>query len=452
MIIEIVSTGDEVITGMIDDTNATFLSHELIQMGLQVDRRHTVGDKLEDLTNLFKEIADRKTICIVTGGLGPTNDDYTSQAIANVANVPLELNEQWLEQMNNWFKIRERKMAHTNYKQAMVPKGSLIINNPIGTACGFLLKIKQAIFIFAPGVPKELKAMWETSIKEIVLSCTKSTVPRTHFIRLFLMGIAESNLAAIVEKVQLPESITIGDRAIYPFIELKIIGHNASDQDMLVVLQQLMEKISCYFVCKDKYTLIEKLSTKQIVAKEINALDGICHGWFLIKLQEIFNNFGVCTLLNYKEQKDHDQYIKEAENILESIYNQNIITLLPYKNTNKEDFIKGLEKTKTFMQGAFEIDLSDQTLIDKYKYQYQLKFDFDYTKSQITHNIKANLVLALTEPINSKEIYARNRDFVASLCCVEIYKFLVQERLVIPENCLLSLLDYQDTIKDYSNK
>lgn len=444
MIIEIVSTGDEVITGMIDDTNATFLSHELIQMGLQVNRRHTVGDNLDDLINLFTDIAQRKTICLVTGGLGPTNDDYTSQAISKVANAPLELNDQWVEQMTKWFQIRGRAMADTNLKQAMVPKGSLIINNPIGTACGFLIKINQALFIFAPGVPKELKAMWETSIKEIVLSCTKTNVPRTHFIRIFLMGIAESNLATIVEQIVLPESISIGDRAIYPFIELKIIGHNASDQDMLIVLQQLMEKVSCYFVCKDQYTLIEKLNDKQIVTQEINAVDGLCNGWFLIKLQEIFNNFGVCSLLNYKNQKPHKQYTAQAQYILNTVHNHNTITLLPYENEDPQEFLNGLDQTKEFMQGALTLDLNNQEQINKHKYKYQMNLDFVYLKDQKPRSIKANLVLALTEPINSKQEYARNRDFIASLCCVEIYKFLVQERLVIPENCLLSLLNYED--------
>ena len=118
MRIELISTGDEVITGSIDDTNASYLSRELIEAGLQVDRRHTVGDNLHELMAVFSECAQRKCLVIVTGGMGPTNDDLTTEAAARVAKVPLELNELWLERMRSWFENRGRTMSKTNIKQA----------------------------------------------------------------------------------------------------------------------------------------------------------------------------------------------------------------------------------------------------------------------------------------------------------------------------------------------
>ena len=96
MRIEIISTGDEVITGSIDDTNASYLSRELIDAGLQVDRRHTVGDNLQELMAVIEDAARNQRIVLVTGGLGPTNDDLTTDAAARVAAVPIALNDQRL--------------------------------------------------------------------------------------------------------------------------------------------------------------------------------------------------------------------------------------------------------------------------------------------------------------------------------------------------------------------
>ncbi len=204
MRIELISTGDEVITGNIDDTNASFLSRELFEAGLQVNRRHTTGDSLEELMALFTEISEREAVVLATGGMGPTNDDLTTEAIARTAGVPLELNTTWYERMQAWFDGRGRVMTHSNLKQAMLPAGSVMIDNPAGTACGFAIKVNKALFIFAPGVPRELKEMWESSIKEMIISYSKGTVPRTHLIKLFLMGIGESTLMLLPLVTVLP--------------------------------------------------------------------------------------------------------------------------------------------------------------------------------------------------------------------------------------------------------
>lgn len=141
MRIELISTGDEVITGNIDDTNASYLSRELFESGLQVDRRHTAGDSLEELMAMFTEISERECIAIETGGMGPTTDDLTTEAIARVAGKSLVLNEEWHRSMSQWFINRNRVMSQTNIKQAMLPEGSIMIENPTGTACGFMVKV-----------------------------------------------------------------------------------------------------------------------------------------------------------------------------------------------------------------------------------------------------------------------------------------------------------------------
>lgn len=428
MRIELISTGDEVITGSIDDTNASFLSRELIEAGLQVDRRHTCGDSLEELMALFTEVSARKAVVIVTGGLGPTNDDLTTEAAARVAKVPLELNEQWLERMQEWFKQRGRTMAHSNIKQAMLPQGSLFINNPVGTACGFVLKIDQAIFIFAPGVPRELKAMWELSIKELILSFTQGTVPRTHLIRIFLLGIGESNLAERLAPIKLPQGITLGDRAIYPLIELKVIGHDASDTDMIATLNQIMNCVAPFYVCQESYSLLELLNQNEIKLAPCNAVDGLCRGWFLIHLQELCTNFISCTVLNTDESllSNDDQAIDHQ--LLAQIPENNQITLLP------ADFDAQDQVTQDALR----------TSQDKL-HHYLLSFNLDFVERDLLQHLEGKLLFGLKDNIYHSGAYTRNRDFLAYLCTIEIYKALRRESFIIPEECEFKVLALQDS-------
>lgn len=435
MRIEIISTGDEVITGSIDDTNASFLSRELIEAGLQVDRRHTVGDSLNELISVISDAARQPSVVLVTGGLGPTNDDLTTEAAARVAGVPLELNEQWLDRMRYWFENRGRTMARSNLKQAMLPKGALMINNPMGTACGFVLKIKESIFIFCPGVPKELKAMWESSVKEMVLSFTRDTVPRTHLIRLFLLGIGESNLAELLSKFSLPEGITIGDRAIYPLIELKLIGHNASDQDMIALLEKLMPALSPYYVCRNSYSLLDILAQKDIKLGAIRAVDGLCRGWFLIRLQELMTDFVSCTVFNSEESIGSEARL-EHEILLLHIREGNKITLLPFTQPPSEHVLT--EDLATFEE--------IHSIAKSHPHQYILYYHLNLSECGHERTVGGNLIFSFKESIYKHGAYSRNRDFLAHLCCIELYKALVREPFLIPEECKLTVLDQYDTL------
>lgn len=427
MRIELISTGDEVITGSIDDTNASFLSRELIEAGLQVNRRHTTGDSLEELMTLFSEVASRRSVVIVTGGLGPTNDDLTTEAAARVAKVPLELNEKWLARMRQWFAQRGRTMAQSNIKQAMLPQGALFVDNPVGTACGFVLKINEAIFIFAPGVPRELKAMWELSIKELVLSFTQGNVPRTHLIRLFLLGIGESNLAELLSNLSLPEGVTIGDRAIYPLIELKVIGHDASDQDMIDTLNQIMHLVAPYYVCKESYSLLEILGQQGIKLAPCHLVDGLCRGWFPIHLQELCTNFISCTVLNTDDSlvSKEDQAIDH--HLLSQIPSQNQITLLP------ADFEPSAEVTEALKEAKADL------------HYYLLSFNLDFSENEQQHHIVGKLMFGLKDNIYKGGAYTRNRDFLAYLCTIEIYKALVREHFITPEDSDFKVIELHDS-------
>src|SRR5579885_573437 len=164
MLIEIICTGDEVLTGKIVNTNFSHISQRLEDVGLTVRWGTTVGDDRESLLAAFRQAGERADAVIVNGGLGPTVDDLSQEIAARAAGVELVLNEDWLKRMEEFFTRRSRIMPPNNRKQAMLPSTAEILDNPIGTACGFALDIGRARFFFTPGVPRELRRMLEEQI------------------------------------------------------------------------------------------------------------------------------------------------------------------------------------------------------------------------------------------------------------------------------------------------
>src|SRR2546425_6362865 len=164
MHIEVICTGDEVLTGKIANTNFSYVSQKLEDVGLSVQWETTVGDDRENLLRAFKLAGERADAVIVNGGLGPTVDDLSQEIAAQAAGVELVLSEDWLTRMEDFFRRRSRVMPSNNRKQAMLPATAEMIDNPIGTACGFAVDIGKARFFFTPGVPRELKRMLEEQV------------------------------------------------------------------------------------------------------------------------------------------------------------------------------------------------------------------------------------------------------------------------------------------------
>src|SRR5512132_712305 len=156
MRIEVICTGDEVLTGKIVNSNFATISQKLEDAGLAVSWETTVGDDRESLLAAFRLAGGRADAVIVNGGLGPTVDDLSQEIAAQAAGVGLALNDEWFTRMEDFFKRRSRVMPPNNKKQAMLPSTAEVIDNPIGTACGFALDIGKARFLFTPGVPREL--------------------------------------------------------------------------------------------------------------------------------------------------------------------------------------------------------------------------------------------------------------------------------------------------------
>jgi nicotinamide-nucleotide amidase len=232
--IEVICTGDEVLTGKIVNTNFSYISQKLEDYGLAVRWETTVGDDRESLLLAFKLAGERADAVIVNGGLGPTVDDLSQEIAARAAGVDLVLNEQWLTRMEEYFRRRSRVMPPNNRKQAMLPAGAEILDNPVGTACGFAVDIGKARFYFTPGVPREMRRMLESEIVPRLLA--KSGMQSAIYLKRFhSYGIGESHadsLLAGIEALVPDGSVKLGFRAHYPQLETKLTVRGKDMEDI----------------------------------------------------------------------------------------------------------------------------------------------------------------------------------------------------------------------------
>jgi nicotinamide-nucleotide amidase len=237
------------------------MSQKLEDVGLSVHWGTTVGDDRESLLQAFQLAAQRADAVIVNGGLGPTVDDLSQEVAAQAADVDLVLNEEWLAKMEDFFTKRSRIMPSNNRKQAMLPATAEVIDNPIGTACGFALDIGRARFFFTPGVPRELRRMLEQQVIPRLLA--RSGSPTTiHLKRFHSYGLGESHVDALLAGVEelIPDgSVKLGFRAHYPQLETKLVVRGADMDDvqrkLLPVQTEVRKRLGNFIMAEDDQTL-----------------------------------------------------------------------------------------------------------------------------------------------------------------------------------------------------
>ena len=240
--VEMLSTGDEVLHGQIVDTNAAWLADFFFNQGLPLTRRHTVGDDLDALVAILRERSEQADVLIVNGGLGPTSDDLSALAAATAKGEGLILHPEWLETMTRFFAERGRPMAESNRKQAEIPASAEMINNPVGTACGFAIQLNRCLMFFTPGVPSEFKVMVEQEILPRLRQ--RFTLPEPPVcLRLTTFGRSESELAQSLNPLTLPPGVVMGYRSSMPIIELKLTGP-ANQRDAMLALWPEVRKVA----------------------------------------------------------------------------------------------------------------------------------------------------------------------------------------------------------------
>ena len=256
---EIVSIGTELVTGQNLDTNSQWLSRRLWEMGVEVHWHTTLADNLTENVQAFEVAIDRARLVVITGGLGPTQDDLTRQALAQLAGVELELDTASLQRIERMFARRGRVLPPANRVQAEFPKGSEPILNRVGTAPGIWMEYRDAILVAMPGVPTEMRIMFEQQVRPRLAALVGETgvwVER----RVNCFGAGESDIEArirdLTQRGHVPEvGITVSDA----IITLRIRAHasNRDEADRLIqpVLRTIQFRLGDLVFGYDEQTL-----------------------------------------------------------------------------------------------------------------------------------------------------------------------------------------------------
>ncbi len=284
--VEILSIGTELLLGNIINTNAQWISEQLSQLGLNHFRQSTVGDNCDRIIKVIQEISKRSNLLITTGGLGPTPDDLTTEAIAKSFNVTL------FERPHLWDEIKQ-KLSNSKLhedtsslrKQCFFPKNAQIINNPRGTAPGMIWEpIKGFTILTFPGVPSEMKTMWEETAYDFIktkFSDTYSFFSNT----LKFAGIGESSVAEKINDLLNLKNPTVAPYANLGEVKLRITARAKNEVEAKNIIKPVKEKLkqefSKYIFGEDNDTLPSILIKELTKRKQTIVFAESCTGGLL---------------------------------------------------------------------------------------------------------------------------------------------------------------------------
>jgi nicotinamide-nucleotide amidase len=247
MRVNLLLTGNELMTGDIVDSNSSMIARRFADCGWTIGEKRTVGDDRELLIESLLALAERSDVLLVNGGLGPTVDDLTAEALAAAARLPLQEHPRALAHVESWCRRLDMPLSEANRKQALLPYGCGIVPNPVGTAVGFEVMLEGCRVICTPGVPRELERMLDDSIVPALQQQFGSGAMRVHKIATF--GIGESALQQRISDAvpAWPASVDLGFRASFPLLELKLTTFDAEGDAALAQLLPQIEPLLAEF-------------------------------------------------------------------------------------------------------------------------------------------------------------------------------------------------------------
>ncbi|MBO6662737.1 MAG: competence/damage-inducible protein A [Roseivirga sp.] len=282
---EILTIGDEILYGQITDTNSQWISSELDQLGIKVVRKTTVGDTEEAILGAFAEAEARADMVLITGGLGPTNDDLTMPMLAQYFDSEIVMNESVLTHVKHFFESRGRTFTELNKRQALVPKAAEVLHNELGTAPGTWYEKNGKVFVSMPGVPHEMKNLMKTLVLPKLASFFQTPVIYHKLIK--TVGIGESFLADKIKdwEESLPEHISLAYLPSVGQVKLRLtaIGDNREHlkKDVQELIDELMPLAGSYIYGYDNTTLEEAVGQLLKAKGKTIALAESCSGGYV---------------------------------------------------------------------------------------------------------------------------------------------------------------------------
>lgn len=239
---EIITIGTELLLGEIDDTNATYIARQLREIGLDLHYRTTVGDNEQRIAEVIDHALNRVDVVICTGGLGPTVDDVTREAVARATGRPLEFKQELLNQIAERFRRFKVQMSDNNRRQAYVPQGAVAIPNPVGTAPVFILETERGVVMVLPGVPREMKHLLEHAL----LPWLKERMGAPAVIRSLTLrtaGVGESQVDARISDLMTNANPTVGLAAHAGQTDVRITAKAGTPAEADALITQMAAEV-----------------------------------------------------------------------------------------------------------------------------------------------------------------------------------------------------------------
>lgn len=253
--IELITIGDEIVTGHTIDTNAAYMADKLIEAGFVVKYRSSVGDVGDDIEEAFRLALKRADIIITTGGLGPTDDDITKRSIVKVFKRNLIFHEEILQDITRRYAVRGIEMPPINQNQALLPQGATIFPNKNGSAVGICIVEHGKIFVSLPGVPFEMKQILDDEV--VPYLARRQNNQAITVTKLRTTGIVESRIAELIKPdLKVPTGTRLAYLPSYRGVDLRIVAKGATDEEARDRSQELVRylesKVSKYIYGRDK--------------------------------------------------------------------------------------------------------------------------------------------------------------------------------------------------------
>lgn len=244
MLAEIITIGDELLIGQVVDTNSAWMGEVLNQHGIKVNRITSISDNREEIIKTLKEASLRAKLILITGGLGPTNDDITKKTLCEYFNVSTRFDEKAYEDVLHLFSIRGREVSAINRMQAEVPENCTTLYNKVGTAPGMWFDENDVVYVSMPGVPYEMKYLME---HEVLPRITKRfSTPAIIHSTILTFGIGESFLAEKIADFEnaLPSHIKLAYLPAAGSVRLRLTSSGADEASLKTELNEQTQKLS----------------------------------------------------------------------------------------------------------------------------------------------------------------------------------------------------------------